>query len=178
MPSPSTLSPQNAGSGAIPLKNWNCNSSLAFVRPQLSSSVGGFRKAWWHRGVHCTVQYTVHCTVHCSTLYSTLIKSEGKGPNCFLPFIHNITVLGKGAKKNEKKTINDGFMYVFAAEKCEMMVFRIFFYRSFYRQFSAVAREKTKNDGFLCMYVCVKQNPSLMDLILGKSQKKSDSILF
>ena len=25
------------------------------------------------------------------------------------------------------------------------------------------AGEKPKNDGFLCMYVCVKQNPSLMD---------------
>ena len=49
-------------------------------------------------------------------------------------------------QKNEKKPINDGLMYVCVAEKCEMMVFFGFFFNtSFDRQFSAVARKKTKN---------------------------------
>ena len=51
---------------------------------------------------------------------------------------------------------NDGFL------------FRFFCYNSFYRQFSAVAGKKTRKmmDFYVCMYVCVKQNPSLMDFFL------------
>ena len=43
-----------------------------------------------------------------------------------------------------------------------------FFYSSFYRQFSAVAGKKNRKmmDFYVCMYVCVKQNPSLMDFFL------------
>ena len=34
---------------------------------------------------------------------------------------------GKGAQKKTKKSINDGFMYVCVAEKCEMIDFFCFF---------------------------------------------------
>ena len=37
-------------------------------------------------------------------------------------------VFGKGAEKNQKKYINDGFMYVCVAKKCEMMDFYFVFF--------------------------------------------------
>ena len=67
-----------------------------------------------------------------------------------------------------EKTINDGFMYVCVAEKCEVMVFfRFFFYSSFDRQFSAVARKKNENDCFLSMYVCMCKAKTIIDGFFG-----------
>ena len=59
-------------------------------------------------------------------------------------------------QKNQKKTINDGFMYVCVAEKCEMMDFFSFFSTVvFIDNFPPSLGKKPKNDGFLCMYVCM-----------------------
>ena len=55
----------------------------------------------------------------------------------------------------KKKSINDGFMYVCVADF--VFVSTVVFIDNFPQSLG----KKTKNDGFLCMYV--KQNPSLMD---------------
>ena len=56
-------------------------------------------------------------------------------------------------------------MYVCVAKKCEMMDFVLVFFSTVVSidNFPPPLGKKLKNDGFLCMYVCVKQNPSLMD---------------
>ena len=81
-------------------------------------------------------------------------------------WIYDIVSLleGKGARiKKTKKSINDGFMYVCVAEKCEMMDFYFgFFYSSFYRQFSVVARKKNEK-WWIFMYVCMCKAKSIID---------------
>ena len=71
-------------------------------------------------------------------------------------------------EKKTKKSMNDGFMYVCVAEKCEMMDFYfVFSIVVFIDNFPpSLGKKNPKNDGFLCMNVCVKQNPSLMDFFL------------
>ena len=54
-------------------------------------------------------------------------------------------------------------MYVCVAEKCEMMDFYfVFFYSSFYRQFSAVAGNKNEK-WWIFMYVCMCKAKSIID---------------
>ena len=64
---------------------------------------------------------------------------------------------GKVHEQKKRKNINDGYMYVCVAEKCEMMDFYFVFFSTvvFIDNFPPSLEKNPKNDGFLCMYVCM-----------------------
>ena len=68
-------------------------------------------------------------------------------------FLNSSFQIGKGAQKKPKKSINDGFMYVCVAEKCEMMDFfsTVVFIDNF--PLSLGKKKRKMMDFYGCMYV-------------------------
>ena len=66
----------------------------------------------------------------------------------------------KGVKKY---SIIDGFMYVCVSRKCEMMEFFRFFINSVFFEIFHGRLKKRKMIENIRMYVCIKQNPPMME---------------